>query len=153
LIDLTRQLPFDASSFEGVFCEHVLEHFSFEEGVALATEVCRILRPRGCFRVIVPDAELILRRYFDEPNDLIGRRGTGGETAMEVVNNYFRQRYEHQFLYDWNTMEKLLLRSGFAQVVRASFDQSSFCNSLVLDDEKYAWESLYVEARSGSWGG
>jgi len=147
LVDFTRPLPFDVDSFEGVFCEHVLEHFSFGEGVALAADVYRILRPGGCFRVIVPDAELIMRRYFDAPSELIARRGTSGETAMEVVNTYFRQRYEHQFLYDCGTMQKMLLRAGFDQVTRASFGRGIFCEPLVLDDQKYEWESLYVEAR------
>lgn len=113
----------------------------------MAAEVYRILRPGGCFRVIVPDGELILRRYFDAPSELIARRGTDGNTVMQVVNAYFRQRYEHQFLYDWPTMERMLRSAGFGQVVRASFGRSSFSEPLLLDDEKYAWESLYVEAR------
>jgi predicted SAM-dependent methyltransferase len=147
LIDFTRPLPFDSSSFDGVFCEHVLEHFSLDEGVRLATEVCRILRPGGCLRMIVPDAELILRRYFDTPDKMIAWRGAGNETAAEIVNSYFRQRYEHQFMYDWITLDKTLKHAGFELVVRTSFGRSTFCPSLVLDDQKYEWESLYVETR------
>jgi hypothetical protein len=65
---------------------------------------------------------------------------------MEIVNLYFRQRYEHQFLYDWPTIEKMLLRAGFAVVGRSAFGQGRHCTSVVQDDEKYEWESLYVEA-------
>ena len=97
LVDFGRPLPSRSESFDGVFCEHVIEHFSLGDGERLAREVHRILRPGGCFRVIVPDAELLLRRYFDAPNEMVSRRGTDGETPMEVVNLYFRQRYEHQF--------------------------------------------------------
>lgn len=147
LIDFTRPLPFKSGLFGGVFCEHVIEHFSFDDGVCLAAEVRRILQPGGSFRVIVPDAELIMRRYFDTPNELITRRGVGDETAIEIVNDYFRQRYEHQFLYDWVTMEKMLREAGFGQVKRSSFGHGAFCGALVLDDQKYEWESLYVEAR------
>jgi predicted SAM-dependent methyltransferase len=147
LIDFTRPLPFDSASVEGVFCEHVVEHFSFDDGIKLAAEVHRILRPGGCFRVVVPDAELVMRRYFDAPDELVARCGVAGETAMEVVNTYFRQRYEHQFLYDWATMEKMLRSAGFDRIVRAAFDRSSLCEPLVLDDKKYEWESLYVEAQ------
>lgn len=147
LIDISRPLPFDPNTFDGVFCEHVLEHFLFDEAVAIATEVRRVLRPGGSFRVIVPDGELIMRRYFDSPNELIARRATGDDTPMEVVNTYFRQRYEHQFLYDWTTMDKMLRRAGFALSARTSFGHSAFCPQLVLDDRKYEWESLYAEAQ------
>jgi predicted SAM-dependent methyltransferase len=146
LTDFLRPLPFKDNSFVGVFCEHVLEHFCLEDGLALAAEVRRVLHPGGCFRVVVPDAELILRRYFDEPNELISQRGSGCETAMEVVNTYFRQRYEHQFLYDWTIMQRTLMRAGFVTVVRASSGAGALCNEIVLDDPKYEWESLYVEA-------
>ena len=118
LLDFRRSLPLPDSAFDGVFCEHVLEHFSQEDGERLATEVCRILRSGGCFRVVVPDAELVLRRYFETPKEMIAWRGEGTETAMEVVNSYFRQGYEHQFLYDWPTMKKMLDRAGFRQVTR-----------------------------------
>lgn len=65
---------------------------------------------------------------------------------MEIVNLYFRQRYEHQFLYDWRTIEEMLLRAGFAAILRSSFGEGPRCSPVILDDEKYAWESLYVEA-------
>jgi predicted SAM-dependent methyltransferase len=146
VVDFGRSLPFPRESFEGVFCEHVMEHFSLEDGERIAREVHRVLRLGGCFRVVVPDAELVLRRYFDAPDEIVAWRGAGVETAMEIVNLYFRQRYEHQFVYDWPTIEKMLHRSGFAVVSRSAFGQARQCPSVILDDEKYEWESLYVEA-------
>jgi predicted SAM-dependent methyltransferase len=146
LLDFGRPLPFPRESFDGVFCEHVIEHFSLEDGERLAREVHRVLRLGGCFRVVVPDAELLLRRYFDTPDEMVARRCIGGGTPMEIVNLYFRQRYEHQFLYDWSTMEKMLLAAGFETVSRAAFGQNGHCPPAVLDDAKYEWESLYVEA-------
>ncbi len=146
LVDFGVPLPFPNEVFDGVFCEHVIEHFSLADGERIAREVHRILRIGGCFRVIVPDAELLLRRYFDAPDELVARRGTGVETPMEIVNLYFRQRYEHQFVYDWLTIEKMLLRAGFAVIRRSAFGQGCQCPPVILDDEKYVWESLYVEA-------
>jgi predicted SAM-dependent methyltransferase len=147
LVDFTRPLPFPDDSFDGVFTEHVLEHFTLEEGERLVRELHRVLRPGGCLRVVVPDAELIMRRYFDAPDALVARRAADrDETAMETVNSYFRQRYEHQFLYDWTTLKKLLERAGFGTVTRAACHHGALCPPIVLDDEKYEWESLYVEA-------
>jgi predicted SAM-dependent methyltransferase len=146
MVDLSRPLPFPSESFDGVFCEHVMEHFSLADGEKIAREIHRLLRLGGCFRIIVPDAELVLRRYFDAPDEIVAWRGTGAETPMEIVNLYFRQRYEHQFVYDWPTLKKMLSRAGFAVVYRSAFGRAEQCRAVILDDQKYEWESLYVEA-------
>jgi hypothetical protein len=85
--------------------------------------------------------------YLEKPRDLVAYRGgDAGETAMEIVNSFFRQRYEHQFLYDWTTMEKMLLNAGFDKVSRARFGVPVHLHPIALDDAKYELESLYVEA-------
>jgi predicted SAM-dependent methyltransferase len=147
LLDLARPTPFPDGAFDGVFCEHVLEHFTQEDGEAIAREVARILVPGGWFRVIVPDAELVMRTYFDAPEKLVSYREA--HTAMEAVNSFFHQRYEHQFLYDWATMRLMLGGVGFEDVSRRAFGQGARPD-LLIDDAKYAWESLYVEARKPS---
>lgn len=145
LIDFNRRLPFPDATFAGVFCEHVMEHFSLEEGEMLAREICRVLKPGGCFRIVVPDAERIMRSYFDAPAELVAMRDPGA-TPMEVVNSYFRQRYEHQFLYDAATLALMLKRAGFSQAVRASFHKGAIRDLFDQDDRKYEWESLYMDA-------
>ena len=152
LVDVSRPLPFDSETFDGVFSEHVLEHFSYEGGISILKEVFRLLKPDGILRIIVPDAERLVRSYFESPEDLVtyryGKDGLeGGVTPMETLNCFFRQRYEHQFLYDWKTLEKGLHQAGFTEVVRTSYGNFRSCEGIVLDDGKYSWESLYVEAR------
>jgi predicted SAM-dependent methyltransferase len=146
LLDASRPLPFPDGSIDGVFCEHVLEHFSLEDGCKIAAEVRRVLADGAGFRIVVPDAALIMRRYFEDPEALTAHRGEECLIAMEVVNIYFRQRYEHQFLYDLESMKKMLLQAGFSRVERQAFGESQAFPHLVLDDKKYEWESLYVEA-------
>lgn len=147
LFDLGRPLPFQDGTFDGVFTEHVLEHFTLEDSERIACELSRILAPGGTLRIVVPDAEKIVRTYLNDPKALVAWRGETG-TAMETVNSVFRQRYEHQFLYDWPTMEAMLRRAGFPRVRRAAFGHGE-ASVLVLDDAKYEWESLYVEACRG----
>ena len=146
LIDFNRKLPFPDQTFAGVFCEHVMEHFSREEGEVLAREICRVLKPGGCFRIVVPDAERIMRTYFDAPAELVAMRGEPGATPMEVVNSYFRQRYEHQFLYDAATLAAMLQRAGFSKAGREGFHKGNVEDLFVQDDQKYEWESLYMDA-------
>lgn len=124
----------------------MLEHFSLDDGESIAREVWRILEPGGRFRVIVPDGELIMQRYLYAPKELVAWRGEGDKTPMEIVNSVFRQRYEHQSLYDWPTMRKMLSAAGFSEVHRSRFGENVHGQPAVLDDPKYEWESLYVEA-------
>jgi hypothetical protein len=114
------------------------------DGERLARELQRCLRPDGVLRVIVPDAELVMRAYFDEPNWLAERRQA--TTAGEAINSYFRQRYDHHFLYDWPTMQRMLQRAGFGTVVRSSYKVGQLNKEIVLDAPPYECESLYVEA-------
>ena len=144
-LDFNKALPFPARSFDGIFCEHVFEHFDLEHGFVLFRQCRRLLAGGGVLRVIVPDGEKIMRTYFDAPHELVARRHPQTGCAMETINSYFRQRYEHQCLYDWALLQHQLERAGFSPVVRVSYQRGA-TKALLLDDQKYAWESLYVEA-------
>ena len=146
LVDISRPLPIADSSFDGIFSEHVQEHFSLEDGIALLKECHRILVPGGHLRIIMPDAEKIMRAYFESPAELMSHRPALSGVAMETVNDYFRQRYEHQCLYDFSLARFALERAGFSGVARSSFGKGNSPGEMIVDDPKYAWESLYVEA-------
>jgi predicted SAM-dependent methyltransferase len=131
--------------FDGVFTEHVLEHFNREEGLALLNECRRVLTPGGFIRIIVPDGEKIIKTYFDNRSELLRHRGPGFACAMDIVNSYFRQGYEHQFMYDGEMLQHQLSSVGFACIRSVSFKQGKISN-LLIDNEDYEWESLYMEA-------
>jgi predicted SAM-dependent methyltransferase len=61
--NLTEGIPFPDASFDFVYHSHVLEHFSKTEAEAFVKECCRVLRPQGVLRVVVPDLEHIVRAY------------------------------------------------------------------------------------------
>lgn len=147
LCDFTRRLPFEASTFDLIFTEHVLEHFDFENGQKLLSECNRILKPGGVLRVIVPDGEKILKSYFENPMHIIQYKGCKSNLAMEAVNVWFYQRYEHQTIYDTDYLLFSLLKSDFSSAIKTGFRQSDFiAKELLLDDPKYQWESLYMDA-------
>ena len=60
---------------------------------------------------------------------------------------WFYQRYEHQCIYDADYLTDMLRKAGFTSAVQKEFRSASTGNyDLLLDDEKYSWESLYAEA-------
>ena len=150
-LDLTRRMPFPDDCFDGIFCEHVVEHFNEREIEVLLREVRRIARPGSVIRIIVPDGRWILEAYVTQPDSLVSRRfGLASHldrTAMQAVNSFFRQRYEHQMIYDFETMSLALRRAGFESVEHLRFGLKGGNADLVLDDPSYQPESLYVEAK------
>ena len=59
---------------------------------------------------------------------------------MEQINYLFHQDGEHKFIYDYETMEKALERTGFTSVRRRPYDPE-------LDSSERAWGSLRVDGR------
>jgi hypothetical protein len=49
-------------------------------------------------------------------------------------------------MYDYETLSLWLREAGFSSVVRVSFRQGRGPSELLIDSEKRAFESLYVEA-------
>ena len=94
-----------------------------------------------------PDGKKILDTYFNEPQKIIKYKQVESGIAMEAVNTWFYQRYEHQCIYDADYLTHTLAKAGFGQTKIAAYNESMFgCRDIVLDDQKYSWESLYVEA-------
>src|SRR5437764_15395399 len=51
-LDFTKPFPFSSSIFAAVFCEHTIEHISKAQALTMITEVFRVLRAGGLFRVV-----------------------------------------------------------------------------------------------------
>jgi hypothetical protein len=63
---------------------------------------------------------------------------------MEMINAVFRQRTEHKYAYDAETLILRLKNAGFGKVAQQSFGQSFGPPPPDLPSRKS--ESLYVEA-------
>lgn len=59
-----ERLEFDDGSFDFIFSEHFLEHLFLDDAAALLAECRRLLKPSGCLRTVVPDADL---RTYEAP--------------------------------------------------------------------------------------
>lgn len=143
--DVTKGIPFENASFQGIFSEHCLEHIAYEQCLSVLREFHRTLRPGGVARIIVPDGELYCRLYvqdvdartadwpYSEPNT----------TPMTYVNRIMRN-HGHQFIYDFQTLREAMLQAGFKEVHRRAYLQGRESN-LLVDQRCRAVESLYVE--------
>ena len=155
--DITRGLPFADQSFEGIYTEHCLEHFSLPAAFEILKDLRRVLKPGGTLRVVVPDAEIYLRTYLAQLGGdknakfpFQDHEAFNGITAPVLsVNRVFYQDREspfgHQFMYDFDLLAKLLRNIGFNSVFRCDFLKGSN-RQLLVDSEDRRCESLYAEA-------
>ena len=106
-----------------------------------------VLKKGGALRIIIPDGEKFLKAYFDEPEFIVKYKECKTGSPMEGVNSWFYQRYEHQQIYDAGYLIDLLKKLEYSVAVKSSFKKSELgAGAIILDDPKYSWESLYVEA-------
>lgn len=157
LFDCRTRLPFADNTARGIYTEHFFEHIDYTEEVPhFLAECYRVLQPGGVLRIVVPDAEQYLRAYCETGWEAISQvRGLGAEhfdhyaecyyhTKMELINEVFRQAFEHKFAYDFETLAFVLRRYGFRDVVQQAYGVSLQAE-LCIDQERRRSESLYVE--------
>jgi predicted SAM-dependent methyltransferase len=158
--DCRSGLPFSDASVATIYSEHFFEHLDAEtEACVFLRECLRCLQSEGVLRLVVPDAGAYLRAYSGpweplaemRPLDRIvdgwrdQRLGWIYQTKMQFMNAIFRQRFEHKYAYDDETLVLVLRKAGFAHAVVQQFGISIDPN-MAPDSEDRRTESLYVEA-------
>ncbi len=63
--DVYERKPFPEKDgfFKVIYCSHVIEHLFAEDAAFLCQEARRLLEPGGTFRIVCPDAALMIRAY------------------------------------------------------------------------------------------
>jgi predicted SAM-dependent methyltransferase len=126
----------------------------YPNGIGHVLSEChRVLKPGGIIRAIVHDAELLLRAYVDNDASFFRRigalekSGANESSLIAIVNHLFRFNGFHQFIYDYETLEREFYKAGFSSVHHSAFRQSFIPElNLDLDSPDRAPQSLYVEA-------
>jgi SAM-dependent methyltransferase len=140
--DFTRPLPFPDARVDAIFLEHVLEHFTLDEGLALVRETHRLLRADGVLRVGVPDAEAYIRAYVDSDGFLHQMRPLAPTSLLAIQELFYWPG--HATMYDFETLALLIEAAGFDHVERCRFGESRM--DPCPDSEHRKEETLYVEA-------
>jgi predicted SAM-dependent methyltransferase len=144
-LDLREPWPFRDCTAAIVYSEHVFEHFEypFETG-KLLSEAWRVLAPGGKFSLGVPDCEYAAQSYVARDEEFHRRERENGlppevTTPMDHLNYTFRQRREHKYSYDLETLTKVLTTANFVSVCKRPFDPT-------LDSPHREWGTLYMDA-------
>lgn len=140
--DLRRPVPFPTASIEAIFTEHLLEHLTVPQALTVLKDCRRSLRCGGILRIGVPDLARYIQSYQGS-DPLLEEVRPGRPTAALAFCEVF-YRHGHQSMYDFQTLERLCLEAGFAQVDRSAFGAGRLQPS--PDSPARRPETLYVEA-------
>jgi len=132
-LNATEPFPIEDDTFDYVFSEHMIEHMSWQAGLAMLEECHRILKPGGTIRVATPDLAVLLGLYGKERNAAAERYvrwivdrampGISAYRASFVINNAFRS-WGHQFLYDGELLLESMRKAGFTDCRRCAYGES-----------------------------
>lgn len=117
--DIRYGLPWGTGVVDLIYLGHVLEHFTYSEGLALLRELRRVIRPEGALRILVPDAALLTRLYvggdsklgslsdFDDVNIGCLESPTAAGKLWALLH------HGHQSCYDVDTLSLALQEANF----------------------------------------
>lgn len=154
-LDVTKDFPFEDGSLSAIYASHFIEHFPFEEGLAMVRRFQSALKPGGVLRLTFPDLELWIRKYAENDAAFFSRYRkfflsdpptplqTKGEIFMAMAHGW-----GHQWAYDYESMAHLLRLAGFEAALRMARNESAIPDIARVESswEGRTMETCYVEA-------
>lgn len=140
-MDANLPFPYPDASFKTIFSEHMFEHLPFESGIHMLKEVYRTLCGGGMFILTVPTLDFLIKIYTD-PNKELHKRYINWSISrydpfvakfysdeqipsMFIINNFMRF-WNHQMIYDCETLSSILNRVGFRDVTYMDVEKFHF---------------------------
>ena len=119
LADAT-DLPYGPNSVDEIYCGHMLEHLSWDEGQAALRHWWTVLKPGAELSIVVPDFDVLGKAYFDKPSP--------GE--LKKLNDLFMYSYVqdslHRYFYSGALLKQAMEMSGFQRIEKMEVTPSSF---------------------------
>ena len=134
-LDVSQKFPWSNETFDHVYTSHMLEHLYPEEALNCISEVFRVLKTGGIFRIVVPDLDRMIASY--NPNQPEQFLTEFFETTQRRDSN------QHHWHYNEKLFHKILSEAGFREVYRCEYRQGKTQDVELIDERP---ESLFVEA-------
>ncbi len=154
--DIVIGLPVPDISCHAVYCSHVLEHLALDDFRLALKNTYKVLASGGVFRFVIPDLEFAITNYINDAtheaainfmhSTLLGKekrlRGLWGVMSLWLGNS------QHLWMWDYKSIQFELQRTGFKDIRRAYFGDSSYDNIFQDVESLERWENcLGVECK------
>ncbi len=128
-IDIAKKLPFPSNSVDIVFDSHVIEHLYYREFKFFLKESYRILKQGGIHIIMTPSLKYLfdalynkkgLREIlFKSPELNFGQK----LDPATFLNRYIHMYYGHKFIYDYETINRLVKLTGFSKIKKIEIEE------------------------------
>ena len=150
--NVTKVIPLANCSVEVLYSSHMLEHLDRLEALRFLKEAKRVLANDGLIRLAVPDIRKKALSYI-ESNDADAFIASTHmcvprpKSLLQRVLTLIVGTRHHQWMYDGNSLSKLLTEAGFSDPVVLPAGQTRINFTETLDLWEREDESVYVEAK------
>jgi predicted SAM-dependent methyltransferase len=147
LLDLQRGIPLPDGTVDYIYSEDFIEHLDFAKGCYLLSECSRVLRVGGAMRIVTPNLLTFALAYINRSETDLAqyRERFGCSTFAEMFNTGMRA-WGHKFLYDEETLVKVLTRFGFDARKRSyNYSEEPILRGLDLRNSAEGSHSMYFD--------
>lgn len=153
LANVIKKIPHKNNSVDVVYSSHMLEHFSQEDAKKCLIEIRRILKKDGILRLALPDLKAKVDEYIKsgDADNFIYETYMWPPTPKSFIGRlylFFTGPRHHQWMYDSNSLIKLLLDCGFINPKSLQAGDTLIPNPGNLNLFERDDDSFYVEATS-----
>ena len=143
------RLPFEDDTIDFIFCDDLFEYFSWTDNQRLAKELIRILKPEGIMRVAMHDSDMTIDVNDSE---ILPTMKNNSSVNSDLFGNEFNTQYVghdfhtlgHRYAYNYEDMACILKETGFTDLRKRLFQESTFEALRNLETRKES--TLIIEA-------
>ena len=139
---------FPDQSVQFIYASHFLEHLDYPQKAFQFLKQCyRILVPKGIMRIVVPDIELLINKYFQDDKEFFKNQKRWHPsyctTKLEHFMYALQQDGEHKYGYDYQTLKKVSELVGFNEAIKSEYGKDEI-DKLAIDSD-LGKVSLFVD--------
>lgn len=127
--DITKKPLCEIGTVDNIYCSHVLEHVSYEDGKKMIQNIYSMLKKGGVLRIIVPSLEARIQRYNkdNDANNFIKSLGICNENENKSLLTKLRfllGNSRHKWMYDKKSLLDELNKVNFSFIRECEFNDS-----------------------------
>jgi len=133
-LDATDRFPMPDGSIHYIYHEHLIEHISYQQGLAMLKESYRVLAPGGKMRVATPNLRKFIGLFQEakspqEQNYIVEKMAwhewpVTPDPECYILNQQLRE-WGHRFVYTPKLLRSSLGAAGFQNITELSAGESS----------------------------
>jgi predicted SAM-dependent methyltransferase len=147
LWDIRKGLPFMDNKVSYIYCSNVLEHLQPRETIKVVTECYRVLKKGGKLRVVIPDLDILIKKYKDPDtfnNEYWGYEKKKYRSFREKVMERFIR--PHQWMFNKKSFRNILVEASFSKIKFYGIGKGKCPDLNRLDLKIHEELCFYVEA-------